>query len=206
MPLVGERGQVVRVGDGPDDDRPAVAAVAAVRPALGDVLLPPEARHAAAPVAGLHEDLDTIDEHIHRPSACDCSTNGSQDRQGSPLVFPYHRRHLPLSSHESRTFVLNPTEGPTYSASFSPQLTPGDLLRPSRTTNPSSKGMVAFGSVTFVRSGPMLTAPSVTFAGFVLALAEPEFHQKVEQPDLVPPAAGIATSGICPGRLLSNTG
>src|SRR5262245_65390998 len=60
---MGERGEVVRVFDCPDDDRPAVAAVAAVRAALGDVLLAPEARHPAAPVAGFHEDLDAIDEH-----------------------------------------------------------------------------------------------------------------------------------------------
>ena len=52
--LHGEAGEVVGVRVGPEDDRPAVAAVAAVRAALGDVLLPPERRGPAAAVPALH--------------------------------------------------------------------------------------------------------------------------------------------------------
>ena len=61
--LHGEAGEVVGVRVGADDDGPAVAAVAAVRPALGDVLLPPERRRPAAAVPALHEQFDAIDEH-----------------------------------------------------------------------------------------------------------------------------------------------
>src|SRR5262249_31584772 len=56
-------GEAVGAGDGADDDRATVAAVAAVRPALGDVLLAAEAAHAGAAVAALDKHLDPINEH-----------------------------------------------------------------------------------------------------------------------------------------------
>src|SRR5581483_6795706 len=47
---VDDRGQAVGAGHGADDDRAAMAAVAAVGTALGDVLLPAEAHRAVAAV------------------------------------------------------------------------------------------------------------------------------------------------------------
>ena len=48
----------------PEDDAAAVAAVAAVGAALGDVLLPVKGHGAVAAVAGLHGDFYLIDKHI----------------------------------------------------------------------------------------------------------------------------------------------
>src|SRR5262249_2077516 len=62
-------------GHGADDDRAAVAAVAAVRPAARHVLLPAEAAAAAAAVAALHEQSYPIDKHERSqpsPSAARC--------------------------------------------------------------------------------------------------------------------------------------
>ena len=48
---------------GLQQDGPAVAAIAAVRAASGDILLPSEAAHAISAVPGLYEDFDLIDKH-----------------------------------------------------------------------------------------------------------------------------------------------
>ncbi len=54
------------MGAGDDEDRPAVAAVAAVGAAARDVLLAAEADGASPAVAGGHVDLDLVDEHRGR--------------------------------------------------------------------------------------------------------------------------------------------
>ena len=61
--VLGQGGQVVDAVLGDDDHAAAVAAVAAVGPALGDVLLAPEADAAVAAAASLDFDSDAIDEH-----------------------------------------------------------------------------------------------------------------------------------------------
>ena len=48
---------------GDEDDDAAVAAVAAVGAALGDVLLAPERDAPVAAVAGFHVDVGFVDEH-----------------------------------------------------------------------------------------------------------------------------------------------
>ena len=59
--------QGVELGIDPRDDVAAVAAVAAVRAAARDVLLPPEADAAVAAVAALHVDLGLIEEAHDAP-------------------------------------------------------------------------------------------------------------------------------------------
>ena len=54
----------VEVGVGDEVDRPAVAAVAAVRTAARHELLAPEAHGAAAAVAGRDVDVDFVDKDI----------------------------------------------------------------------------------------------------------------------------------------------
>ena len=58
-----EAGEIIRVRVGADDDGTPIAAIATVRPALGDVLLPPERGRPAAAIPALHEQIDAIDEH-----------------------------------------------------------------------------------------------------------------------------------------------
>ena len=55
--------RVLRCGAGDEVDRPAVAAVAAVRPAARDELLAAEAQAAAPAMAGRDVDFDFVDEH-----------------------------------------------------------------------------------------------------------------------------------------------
>ena len=64
--LPGEEAQVAQVGVGDEDDVAALAAVAAVGPALGHVLLPPEAQAAVAAAAALHVDARAVVEHALR--------------------------------------------------------------------------------------------------------------------------------------------
>ena len=56
--------EIIDAVAGDDDHAPSFAAVAAVRAAAGDVLLPPEAHAAIAAVAGLDFDLNAVDEHV----------------------------------------------------------------------------------------------------------------------------------------------
>jgi hypothetical protein len=63
VPTVRERRQAIDSLAGHQHHASAVAAIAAIRPAAGDVLLAPEADAAVAPPAGLDEYLDAIDEH-----------------------------------------------------------------------------------------------------------------------------------------------
>ncbi len=60
---MGEGGEAVDAGLGHQDDAAAVAAVAAVGPAAGDVLLAAEAHAAVAATAGFDIDCHAIDEH-----------------------------------------------------------------------------------------------------------------------------------------------
>jgi hypothetical protein len=55
--------QTVGPGHGLDKDIPAVAAVAAVGPTMGYVLLTPKAAAPCPAVAALNINLNTIDEH-----------------------------------------------------------------------------------------------------------------------------------------------
>jgi hypothetical protein len=55
--------EVAQVGPGHQDDVAAVTAVTAVRPALGDELLAPEADAAVAPAAALDLDRRAVGEH-----------------------------------------------------------------------------------------------------------------------------------------------
>src|SRR5438094_4062325 len=48
---------------GLQENTPTVAAIAAVRAASGDKLLPSEAAHPISAVPGLHEDFDLVDKH-----------------------------------------------------------------------------------------------------------------------------------------------
>ena len=57
--------EVAQIGVGDEDDVAAAAAVAAVRPALGDELLASEAEAAVAAAARLDADADAIVEHAH---------------------------------------------------------------------------------------------------------------------------------------------
>ena len=66
-PTVGQRGQAVDALLGHDDHAAAVAAVAAVGTALGDVTLAAEAAATVAAVAGRHLDLHAIDKHACPP-------------------------------------------------------------------------------------------------------------------------------------------
>ena len=61
METVVDQGIAVRAG-AQDDGAPAPA-IAAVRPASGDVLLAPEAHTSVAAVAGRNLDVDFVDEH-----------------------------------------------------------------------------------------------------------------------------------------------
>ncbi len=61
--LVEKRGEIVRVGVGPQDDRAAAAAIAAVRPALGHKGFAAKGNRAIAAVTGLRKDSDVIDKH-----------------------------------------------------------------------------------------------------------------------------------------------
>ena len=75
---IDDLGQAVGAGHGADDDVAAVAAVAAIGAALGNVLFAPEAAAAAAAVAAFDEYGDSIDEHdlqparfrVYRPLEC----------------------------------------------------------------------------------------------------------------------------------------
>ena len=60
---LGQGGEAIDPLLGDEDDAAAVAAVAAVGSAAGDVLLPAEADAAVAPFAGLHLNLHLVDEH-----------------------------------------------------------------------------------------------------------------------------------------------
>jgi hypothetical protein len=55
MLAVNERREAVGPGQRPDEDRPAVSAIAAVGPALGNVLFAPETAAAAAAVSAFDE-------------------------------------------------------------------------------------------------------------------------------------------------------
>jgi hypothetical protein len=55
--------QAVGASDGPDDDIAAIAAIAAVRPALGHVFLAPKTATTGPAVAALHKHCHTIDKH-----------------------------------------------------------------------------------------------------------------------------------------------
>ena len=61
---------------GLQQDVPTVAAIATVRAASGDILLPSEAAHAISAVPGLYEDFDLIDKH-----GLTALTIGRPDRQ-----------------------------------------------------------------------------------------------------------------------------
>ena len=61
-----ERGEVAQLRIGDEDDVAAAAAVAAVRPALRDVLLPAEAQSAVAAAACLDANLGSVVEHRFR--------------------------------------------------------------------------------------------------------------------------------------------
>ena len=63
LPPVGQHRERVDARLRPEDHAAAVAAVAAIRPAAGDVFLAAETTDAATPVAGGHLDLDSVDEH-----------------------------------------------------------------------------------------------------------------------------------------------
>ena len=63
---INEGSEAVGIGVGAEDDAAAVAAVAAVGTAFGDVFFPAKTATAAAAVAALHEDFDAIDEHCWR--------------------------------------------------------------------------------------------------------------------------------------------
>ena len=60
---MGQRGQAVDALLGHQDDAAAVAAVAAVGPAAGNIFLPAEADAAVAPFARLHANFHFVDEH-----------------------------------------------------------------------------------------------------------------------------------------------
>ena len=69
--LAGEVEQRVLVGVGDEDDRAAIAPIAAVRAALGNVLLAPKGHAPVSPVAGMNVNDCFVDEHGHhhtRPS------------------------------------------------------------------------------------------------------------------------------------------
>src|SRR5207302_43763 len=68
---VDDLGQAVGAGDGAEEDVAAVAAVAAVGAALGDVLLPPETEAAPPAVAAFDKNGDPIHEHRACRSAGD---------------------------------------------------------------------------------------------------------------------------------------
>jgi hypothetical protein len=65
--VIAQREEGVLVGHGLEDDIPSLASDSAVGSSPRDIRLPPEADAAAAPVAALHEDLDSIDEHGSPP-------------------------------------------------------------------------------------------------------------------------------------------
>ena len=64
LPLaaVGQGGQAIDALSGQQHDAAAVAAVAAVRPAAGNVFLPAETDAAVAPLARLHANFDFVNE------------------------------------------------------------------------------------------------------------------------------------------------
>ena len=64
FPLIAKIHQGGEIVVHPKDDAAAVAAVAAVGAALGDILLPVKGHGAVAAVAGLHGDFYLIDKHI----------------------------------------------------------------------------------------------------------------------------------------------
>jgi hypothetical protein len=58
-----ERNERIEVRTGNEIDGPARAAVAAVRPAARDELLPPKAHTSAPAVAGGYADVSFVNEH-----------------------------------------------------------------------------------------------------------------------------------------------
>ena len=62
---LGQRGEAIDALLGHEDDAAAVAAVAAVGSAAGDIFLPPEADAAVAPLARFNSDFDFVDKHFH---------------------------------------------------------------------------------------------------------------------------------------------
>ena len=71
---MGQGGKAVDAFLGDEDHAAAVAAVAAVGPAAGDVFLAAEADAAVAPLAGLDADFDFVDEHVSPPRQLDSTT------------------------------------------------------------------------------------------------------------------------------------
>src|SRR5262249_15246020 len=61
--LMGNAGQAIGPGQTANDDRAAVAAIAAVRPATGDVLFPAEAAHAAPSMSAGNKNRHAVYEH-----------------------------------------------------------------------------------------------------------------------------------------------
>jgi hypothetical protein len=63
VPLALEEREVAKIGVGTEDDIASVPAVAAVGPALGHVLLAPEAERAVTTAAASHLDAGAIVKH-----------------------------------------------------------------------------------------------------------------------------------------------
>ncbi len=74
--LEAEGGEVAQVGVGEQHDVAPVAAVTAVRPALGDELLAPERHASVAAAAALHDDAGTIVEVSGYPHECSARPSG----------------------------------------------------------------------------------------------------------------------------------
>ena len=61
--VISVRDQCVLITSGNEPYGTATTAVAPIGPPAGNVLLPPEANRSSPPVAGLHFDMDLVDEH-----------------------------------------------------------------------------------------------------------------------------------------------
>ena len=77
--LMNQRRKVIGIRIGSKDDGAAVAAVAAVRPALGNIFFATETTHSLTAVAGLDKDIDAINEHVPPVFELDASTSIIRD-------------------------------------------------------------------------------------------------------------------------------
>src|SRR5262249_3695117 len=90
MPLMRQMGEVGQALDGPDDDVSSAAAIAAVGPAAGSVLLATETHATVASGPPAHIDSHAIDEHagftlgraVAPSDACGAIGEGEASRKG----------------------------------------------------------------------------------------------------------------------------
>ena len=90
--------QGIELGVDPRDDMAAAAAIAAVRPAARDVLLPPETDAAVAAVAGAHVDLGLIEEAHGAPGG----VGSIKQKRGMARHPPFARARARYSAATAR--------------------------------------------------------------------------------------------------------